>query len=94
MLCAWWNIKSIVYYKVLNQSKTFHAEMYSNQLHKDLEKKFSSLVSCKDVLLLHDNVRPHLTQVTEEHIMALNMKVLSHPPYPLALAPSDCYLFK
>lgn len=49
-------------------------------LYKDLHKKHPSLVRRKGMLFLHDNSRPHNTQVTEQKTMVLNIQVLPHPP--------------
>jgi hypothetical protein len=47
----------------------------------------------KDVLLLHDNARPHTSLRTSEAVARMGWTVLSHPAHSLQLAPSDCQLF-
>ena len=45
-----------------------------------------------DVLLLHDNIRPHISCHTTEKIVKIELKVLPHPPYSSDLA--DFHLFR
>jgi len=47
----------------------------------------------KDVVLLHDNMRPHTTAHTNALIKLFNGKIFDHPPYSPDLAPSDYHLF-
>lgn len=78
--------------KCLKQKETVNAEKYcrqSKELHKNFEKKRSLLVNRKGILFLHNNAAPHITQVTQEKVMELHIKVLSQPPYSPDLAPPD-----
>jgi histone-lysine N-methyltransferase SETMAR len=47
----------------------------------------------KDVLLLHDNARPHTSFRTREAIVKMVWTVLPHPAHSPDLAPFDCHLF-
>jgi histone-lysine N-methyltransferase SETMAR len=47
----------------------------------------------KDVLLLHDNARPHTSLRTREAIVKMARTVLPHPAHSPILAPSDCHVF-
>ena len=42
---------------------------------------------------LYDNARPHIAKSTREKLLELGWTVLSHPPYPPDLAPTDYKLF-
>ncbi|CAK9820216.1 Histone-lysine N-methyltransferase SETMAR [Anthophora plagiata] len=53
-----------------------------------------ALVSCKRVMLLHDNARPHTARITEKKILDLKWSVLPHPPYSPDLVPTDYHLFR
>jgi histone-lysine N-methyltransferase SETMAR len=46
-----------------------------------------------NVLLHHENARPHTSLHTRKAITKLQWTVLPHPPYSLDLAPSDYHLF-
>jgi hypothetical protein len=48
----------------------------------------------KDVLLLHDNARPHTSLRTREAIAKMLWNVLPRPAHSPHLTPSDCHLFR
>ena len=45
------------------------------------------------VKLLHDNVRPHTTSITQVKLLDPGWEVYPHRPYSPDLAPSDYHLF-
>jgi len=45
------------------------------------------------LLLHHDNVRPHCSHATMTAIESLGFQVIPHPPYSPDLAPCDFFLF-
>jgi hypothetical protein len=47
----------------------------------------------KNILLLHDNARPHSSLRTREAIVKMGSTVLPHSAYSPDLASSDCHLF-
>ena len=47
----------------------------------------------KNIILHHDNARPHAALETCQKIAELGWKILSYPPYSPDLAPSDYHLF-
>jgi len=47
----------------------------------------------RGLCLLHDNARPHSTQVTTVLMEKFKWDILDHPPYSLDLAPSDFRVF-
>lgn len=46
-----------------------------------------SLINLQGMLLLWDNTRPYIDQISQEEIMS------PHPPYSPGLTPSDYHLF-
>jgi hypothetical protein len=47
----------------------------------------------KDVVLLHDNARPHTAARTNALIRLFNWEIFDNPPYSPELAPGDYHLF-
>ena len=66
--------------------------MLNGRLKPEIRSKHRGQLS-KGIVLLHDNVRPHIAVHTVETLQKLNFEVLAHPPYSPDLAPSDCHLF-
>lgn len=94
MLCVWWDQRGILYYELLPQGQTINADHYSNQLrrlHNEIAQKRT--LNNDDIILLHDNAKPHVAKLTRRTIEELGWEVLAHPPYSPDLAPSDFHLF-
>ena len=47
----------------------------------------------KDVVIQHDNARPHTSRQTQCALQQLELPTIPHPPYSPDLAPSDFFLF-
>jgi len=47
----------------------------------------------RDVLLLHDNARPHSAALTKEKLAQMYWTALEHPPYSPDLSPCDYHMF-
>lgn len=96
MLCIWWDMKGVIYFKFLNVNQTITADVYSQQLqrlHEVLLEKRPDLVNQKDVILLHDNATSHVAKMTQQTIKQFGWEVLAHPPWSPDLVPSDYHLF-
>ena len=46
-----------------------------------------------NVIILHDNARPHVANKTVNKLRKIHWEFLEHPPYNPDLAPSDFHLF-
>lgn len=57
-------------------------------LHTNLQKKWTSLVSCKGVMLLHATVLLHIARVIQKEIREFNMEIFPHSPFLPDHAPS------
>ena len=96
LLCVWWDRQGIIHHELLNRNETVTGDVYVQQLQRVQEKlleKRPALVNRKNVILLHDNAKPHTARVTQEKILELGWSVLPHPPYSPDLAPTDYHLF-
>ena len=47
----------------------------------------------RDVLLLHDNARPHTAALTTQKLAEMHWTTLDHPPYSRDLSPCDFHMF-
>ena len=94
MLCVWLDWEGIIHYELLEQNQTVNAELYVQQMERlnmAIQEKRPNRQH--GVLLLHDNTRPHIANMTKEAIQTHGWEVLPHPPYSPDLAPTDFHLF-
>lgn len=80
---------------IMPQGTTINSDAYVATLKK-LQARLSRARPHRqkqDVLLLHDNVRPHISQKTKDEITKLGWTTLPHSPYSPDVAPSDYHLF-
>ncbi|OAF63997.1 hypothetical protein A3Q56_08291, partial [Intoshia linei] len=85
MVSIWWDMKGILHYEYLKNKETINAEKYGEQLNKSTDaiyRKRSQMFSKGNIILLHDNARPHTAIKTRKHLMDLNYE---HCRNPLAL---------
>ena len=96
MLCIWWDIRGPTHYELLKLREKLNSEKYCQQLDDlktAVQEKRLEMFNRKDIILHHDNGRPHAALGTCQKIAELGWKILWHPPYFLDLAPSDYHLF-
>jgi histone-lysine N-methyltransferase SETMAR len=97
MLCVWWDMFGVIYFELLNPNQTINSEVYCrqlDQLNQSLKSKRPALVNRKGVILHHDNVRPHVSKMTQQKIRELGWELLPHPTYSPDIAASDYHLFR
>jgi len=95
MCTVFWDRKRVILLDFLEPGQTINSDRYIATLTK-LKARISRVRPEKKkttFLLQHDNVRPHTSLKTVEHIANLGWTVLPHPPYSPDLAPSDFHLF-
>ncbi|CAK9802866.1 Histone-lysine N-methyltransferase SETMAR [Anthophora quadrimaculata] len=63
-------------------------------MHQKLKEKSAILANRNGPILLHDNARPHVLQITVQKLNALNYETLPHPSYFLDLSPTDFHFCK
>ncbi len=97
MVTVWWSAAGVIHYNFLKVGETITAEKYCRELeiaHQKLSIKQPALVNRKGPILLHDNARPHVSQITLQKLNDLGYETLQHPPYSPDLSPTDYHFFK
>ena len=67
MMTVWWSEARLIHHSFLNAGKTITAEKYCRQIdemHQKLPCMCPRLVNMKGAILVHDNTRPHVAQLT------------------------------
>ncbi|XP_076323518.1 histone-lysine N-methyltransferase SETMAR-like [Tachypleus tridentatus] len=97
MVTVRWSVASIIHYSLLNQNQNITVEVYCQELkyiYGKLHKNMPALVSHRGPTWLHDNVRPHVPQMTLQKFNELDYETLPHPPYSPDLLPTDHHFYK
>lgn len=95
MICVFWDWEGMIHWEMLQKNKTVDMHLYKSQLQRLNEAIKEKRPNRQgQVILLHDNARPHSAALVKEALLELNWEVLQHPPYSPDLAPSDFYLFR
>ena len=87
----------LIHYNFLNPSKTITSENYAQQIdemHWKLQCLQLALVNRMDSVILHDNTKLHIVQLTLQKLNKLGYKVLPHLPCSPDLLPVDYHFFK
>lgn len=93
MITVFWDIQGVLLLDFLPKGETINSARYQETLKKlkcSIRRKRPSL---QEVILHHDNARPHTAQATTAAIAVKGWSVLPHPAYSPDLAPSDFHLF-
>ena len=84
-----------MHWEMLEKNKTVEKNLYIAQLHsvnEAIQQKRPDRQG--QVILLHDNSRPHVANIVKAALQELDWEVLQHPPYSPDLAPTDYHLFR
>ncbi|GBP19315.1 DNA-directed RNA polymerase I subunit RPA2 [Eumeta japonica] len=83
----------VVYYELLDPTKTITGTLYRPQLmrlSRALKEKLPQYYSRHNkIILLHDSAHPHVADPVKNYLKTFDWEVLPHPPYSLDIAPSD-----
>ena len=97
MVTVWWSAAGVIHYNFLQPGQTITAESYCEEIvemYRKLHQKQPALVNRRGPILLHDNARPHISQITVRKLNELSVEVLPHPPYSPDLSPTDYHFYK
>jgi hypothetical protein len=93
---VFWDSEGVIHVDFLSHGVTINAQYYSNLLCNDvcqvIQKKKPGKLS-KKIILLHDNARPHMANLTRVTLATMEWEVTIHPPYTPDSAPSDFNFF-
>ena len=85
MLCIWWDQLDVVYYELLKWSETITEDRYQTKLMRLRqalkEKRPQYQEGHGNVILQHDNARPHVARPVKSYLTTLKWEVLPHPSY-------------
>ena len=80
---------------MLENNKKIEQNPYIAQLHRVSEAIQQKRPDKQgQVILLHDNARPHVARTLKVALQELDWEILQHPPYSPDLAPTDYHIFR
>lgn len=92
---VFFDCKGILLIDFLHERRTINAAYYCDLLTQ-VRLAYRSKrrgQPIREVILLHDNARPHTAEVTRRKLEEMKWKPLDHPPYSPDLSPCDFHLF-
>jgi len=95
MITIFWDTDGVILVEVMAKGETINSDAYIKTLQK-LKQRYRRVRPNRnpgDILIQHNNVRPHTSLRTQEAIAKFGWNVLPHPSYIPDLAPSDFYRF-
>ena len=87
-----WDAEGLILAEFLETGQTITAARYVQTLHKP-RRALRDKRSGRNIIILHDNARPHTARLTSETTAKMGWEVLPHHSYSPDLAPSDYHLF-
>ncbi len=97
MYAVFFRSTGIVKVVKLDKGEKVTADWYAN---KCLPQVFAAIsekrpkTGIKNIILHHDNARPHKASLTADYLEDIRVVLMLHPPYSPDLAPCDFWLFK
>ena len=96
MLTAFWDCRGPLVLDFMPRGSTINADNYCSTLsllRAAIRKKRRRILDVDNVIILHDNARPHVANKTVNKLRKFHWEFLEHPPYSPDLAPSDFHIF-
>lgn len=93
MITVFWDSRGVLLLDFLPKGETINSVRYQETLKKLARSIHQKRPDLQDVILHHDNARPHTANATTAAIAAKGWSVLAHPAYSPDLAPSDFHMF-
>jgi len=93
MITVFWNSRGVLLVDFLPKGGTVNSSRYQQTLKKLARSIHLKRPDLQDIILHHDNARPHTANATTAAIAAKGWTVLPHPAYSPDLAPSDFHIF-
>ena len=90
---VFWDAEGLILAELLEPGQNITAARYVQTLQK-LRRALRDRRPGQNIILLHENARPHAAHLTSEAIAKMGWEVLPHPSYNPDLAPSDYHLFR
>ncbi len=92
MLLVAMEFDGIAYYHLYEEGETVNAERYRDFLSKIIPD-FRTRKNIQNVMLLHDNARPHKARLVSQFLLENNISSWDHPPYSPDISPPDFNFF-
>ena len=95
MITVFWDSEEVIIVDTTPRRKTVNSDAFIRTLIelRKLFKRFHSRKNRTEILLQHDNARPHNNLTTRNTITKFGWTVLPQPHYSPDLGPSDFHLF-
>ena len=96
MVMAFWDCRGSLVLDFMPRGAIINADRYCSTLsllRAAIRKKRRRILDVDNVIILHDNARPHVANKTANKLRKFHWELLEHPPYSPDLAPSDFNLF-
>ena len=93
MISLFWDNWGVLLLDFLPKGETINSIRYQETLKKLARSVRRKRPDLHDVILHHDNARPHTAHATTTAIAKRGWTVLQHPAYSPDLAPSDFHMF-
>ena len=92
MLTAFWDCRGPLMLDFMPRGSSINSDRYCptlSLLRAAIRKKGRRILDVDNVIILHDNARPHVANKTVNKPRKFHWEFLEHPPYSPDLAPSD-----